>query len=122
MASDRRPLPLPSHIHYELLLQLLERQSAQEIGRQQPQKEQLQTLISTLRKAFSQQKHLEESCRRQQIPIEYYWSLNETLDQPKDQRKDQLNSDASKPSAAPPESPAEPSDLIRVALSPQDIS
>lgn len=76
MDIDRRPLPLPSHIHYELLLQLLERQTAQEIPQQHPQKEQLRTLIGTLRKAFSQQKQLEESCHRQQIPIEYHWSLN----------------------------------------------
>jgi hypothetical protein len=115
MASDRRPLPLPSHIHYELLLQLLERQTAQEIGRQQPQKEQLQTLISTLRKAFSQQKHLEESCRRQQIPIEYYWSLNET--------SEHVTGDESKPPAASSEnSSAKPSDLSHAAISPEEIS
>ena len=71
-----RTLPLPSHIHYELLLQLLERQTAQNISPDQPQKEQLQNLIRTLRKAFSQQKRLEESCERSRIPIEYHWSLN----------------------------------------------
>ncbi len=75
MAQASR-LPLPSHIHYELLLQLLERQTAKNISREQPQKEQLQNLIVTLRKAFSQQKQLEESCVRSQIPIEYHWSLN----------------------------------------------
>ncbi|PZO12217.1 MAG: hypothetical protein DCF25_17975 [Leptolyngbya foveolarum] len=75
MAQASR-LPLPSHIHYELLLQLLERQTARNISREQPQKEQLQNLIVTLRKAFSQQKQLEESCVRSQIPIEYHWSLN----------------------------------------------
>lgn len=75
MTTDRSPLPLPSHIHYELLLQLLERQTARGV-QQQPQKEQLQTLIVALRKAFSQQKQLEESCQRAQIPIEYHWSLN----------------------------------------------
>ncbi len=77
MAQDRSPLPLPSHIHYELLLQLLERQTAQGIHQEVPQKEQLQALIGTLRKAFSQQKQLEESCQRAQIPVEYHWSLNE---------------------------------------------
>ena len=75
MAQASR-LPLPSHIHYELLLQLLERQTAKNISREQPEKEQLQNLIVTLRKAFSQQKQLEESCVRSQIPIEYHWSLN----------------------------------------------
>ncbi|MGB7084426.1 MAG: DUF5340 family protein [Phormidesmis sp.] len=78
MVTDRHPLPLPSHVHYELLLQLLERQTAQEIRQTPPQKEQLQALIGTLRKAFSQQKELEESCRRSHIPVEYHWSLNET--------------------------------------------
>lgn len=73
-----RTLPLPSHIHYELLLQLLERQTAQNIAPDQPQKEQLQNLIRTLRKAFSQQKRLEESCERSRIPIEYHWSLSAT--------------------------------------------
>lgn len=75
MAFDR-PLPLPSHIHYELLLQLLERQTAQNISPGLPQKAQLQDLIGTLRKAFSMQKQLEESCVRSRIPIEYHWSLN----------------------------------------------
>ena len=75
-----RTLPLPSHIHYELLLQLLERQTAQNISPNQPQKEQLQSLIKTLRKAFSQQKQLEESCERSRISIEYHWSLNTAKD------------------------------------------
>jgi hypothetical protein len=78
MAQARSPLPLPSHIHYELLLQLLEQQTAQSIHQAVPQKEQLQALIGTLRKAFSQQKQLEESCQRAQIPVEYHWSLNES--------------------------------------------
>lgn len=77
MTLEHRPLPLPSHIHYELLLQLLERQTAQQVQQlQSPQREQLQDLIVTLRKAFSQQKQLEESCVRSQIPVEYHWSLN----------------------------------------------
>lgn len=79
MAQDRPPLPLPSHIHYELLLQILERQTTKEIHQELAQKEQLQALIGTLRKAFSQQKQLEESCSRAQIPVEYHWSLNEVV-------------------------------------------
>ncbi len=70
------PIPLPSHIHYELLLQLLERQSLFAIGHKSPQQEQVQQLIITLRKALSQQKHLEESCSRVGMAIEYRWSLN----------------------------------------------
>lgn len=77
MVPDRPPVPLPSHVHYELLLQLLERQTAEGVRQDPLQKEQLQALIGTLRKAFSQQKQLEESCVRSRIPIEYHWSLNE---------------------------------------------
>lgn len=70
------PIPLPSHIHYELLLQLLERQTMVAVGRQSPQREQIHELIITLRKAMSQQKQLEESCKRLNLPIDYRWSLN----------------------------------------------
>ena len=77
MVPDRPSVPLPSHIHYELLLQLLERQTAEGIRQEPAHKEQLQSLIGTLRKAFSQQKQLEESCRRSRIPVEYHWSLNQ---------------------------------------------
>jgi hypothetical protein len=70
------PIPLPSHIHYELLLQLLERQTMIAVGRKSPQQEQVHELIVTLRKALTQQKHLEESCERANLPIDYRWSLN----------------------------------------------
>lgn len=76
------PIPLPSHIHYELVLQLLERQTMFALNRS-PQQEQVQELIITLRKAFAQQKHLEESCRRANVPIDYRWSLNEQKPAPK---------------------------------------
>jgi hypothetical protein len=71
------PIPLPSHIHYELLLQLLERQTVIAVGRKSPQQEQLHELIATLRKAFTQQKHLEESCERANLSVDYRWSLNQ---------------------------------------------
>lgn len=70
------PIPLPSHIHYELLLQLLERQTMLAVGYKGQQREQVQQLIITLRKALAQQKQLEEECKRVQLPIEYRWSLN----------------------------------------------
>jgi hypothetical protein len=71
------PIPLPSHVHYELLLQLLERQTTLAGDRRPIIQEQVQQLIVTLRKALAQQKHLEELCERHQIPIEYRWSLND---------------------------------------------
>ena len=70
------PIPLPSHIHYELVLQLLERQTLFALNRS-PQQEKVNELIITLRKALAQQKHLEESCLRAKLPIEYRWSLND---------------------------------------------
>lgn len=75
------PIPLPSHIHYELLLQLLERQTMFAVGQRSQQQEQVHQLIITLRKAMSQQKQLEESCERAKLPIEYRWSLNSGSDQ-----------------------------------------
>ncbi|MEA5463964.1 DUF5340 domain-containing protein [Leptothoe sp. PORK10 BA2] len=72
-----RPIPLPSHIHYELLLRLLERETAAAIYQHSPQKEQLNELIITLRKAMSQQKQLEASCKVSDLAVEYHWSLNE---------------------------------------------
>lgn len=76
------PIPLPSHIHYELLLQLLERQTMFAVGSRTPEQEQVHQLIITLRKALTQQKHLEESCQRANMPIEYRWSLNKAGSDP----------------------------------------
>ena len=70
------PIPLPSHIHYELLLQLLERQTVVAVGQRAPSQAQVHQLIITLRKALALQKQLEEDCQRKQLPIEYRWSLN----------------------------------------------
>ncbi|NJO39312.1 MAG: DUF5340 domain-containing protein [Cyanobacteria bacterium CRU_2_1] len=76
------PIPLPSHIHYELLLQLLERQTMLAVGRKSPQQEQVHELIITLRKALTQQKQLEDSCKRSNLPIDYRWSLNHATPDP----------------------------------------
>ncbi|HEY9638523.1 MAG TPA: DUF5340 domain-containing protein [Coleofasciculaceae cyanobacterium] len=70
------PIPLPSYIHYELLLQLLERQTSFTVNQKPAVREQVHQLISTLRKALAQQRQLEEACRRANLPIEYRWSLN----------------------------------------------
>ncbi len=70
------PIPLPSHIHYELLLQVLERQTMFAVGRKSPQREQVHELIGTLRKALTQQKQLEDSCQRDSLAVDYRWSLN----------------------------------------------
>lgn len=70
------PIPLPSHIHYELLLQLLERQTMVAVRQRASSQTQVHQLIITLRKALALQKQLEEDCQRNHVPIEYRWSLN----------------------------------------------
>lgn len=69
-------LPLPSHVHYELLLQLLERQTLFAVYEEPDLKQEVDELIITLRKALSQQRKLEEDCDRLGIKVEYRWSLN----------------------------------------------
>lgn len=71
------PIPLPSHIHYELLLQLLERKTRVALYNNSRQYEQVNQLIITLRKAFAIQKQLEQSCQQANLPLESCWSLNE---------------------------------------------
>ncbi|MBD1932818.1 MULTISPECIES: DUF5340 domain-containing protein [Cyanophyceae] len=70
------PIPLPSHIHYELLLQLLERQTSFAARQQPAVREQVHQLISTLRKAMAQQKQIEQTCARANLPVDYRWSVN----------------------------------------------
>lgn len=70
-----KSIPLPSHIHYETILQILERKTQREAYQEPMAKEQTQQLIMTLRKAFSQQKQLERTCDQLRIPYEYHWSL-----------------------------------------------
>jgi Family of unknown function (DUF5340) len=71
-----RSVPIPSPIHYELPLQLLERQSIVAVEKKQHQ-EQIQQLIATLRKAVVLQRQLEETLERDGCAWEYRWSLNQ---------------------------------------------
>ncbi len=86
-----KSLPLPSLIHYELLLQLLERKSLRIAYEQPALQKQVQQLIITLRKARAQQKQLEAICEQIHIPFEHYWSLN-SIDNPLNPTTDQLTS------------------------------
>ncbi len=71
------PIPVPSHIHYELLLRLLERQTLPVAERNSPLlREQTQQLIITLRKALAQQKQIEANCQQRGAELDYRWSLN----------------------------------------------
>jgi len=71
-------IPVPSRIHYELLLQLLEKKTIVAVNYNTKESQKVQELIVTLRKALTLQKQLEECCKQANLSIEYYWSLNET--------------------------------------------
>ncbi|MGH2413569.1 MAG: DUF5340 domain-containing protein [Microcystaceae cyanobacterium] len=69
-------IPLPSPIHYELILQLLERQTMLAVNNNPNLRHQVNQLIITLRKAAVQQKLLEEVCQSSSVGIDHRWSLN----------------------------------------------
>lgn len=69
-------IPLPSPIHYELILQLLERQTMSAVSDNPDLRHQVNQLIITLRKAAAQQKHLEDICQFSCLPIDHRWSIN----------------------------------------------
>ncbi|MBS3026624.1 MAG: DUF5340 domain-containing protein [Dolichospermum sp. DET50] len=71
-----KPIPLPSPIHYELILQLLEKQTMTSIGLDKELRNQVNQLIITLRKAASQQKRLEETFQSSSLLIDHRWSIN----------------------------------------------
>ena len=72
-------IKLPSLIHYELILQVLERQTMMSADRDPIVRERVQQLIVALRKALSQQKLLEEICTHQQMDVEHVWALNSVI-------------------------------------------
>jgi Family of unknown function (DUF5340) len=74
---------MPSLIHYELILQILEKQTLLDSDNQDPLlRQQVQQLIVTMRKAIAQQRLLEEDCIRRQIEVEHRWGLNTPLPAP----------------------------------------
>ncbi|MCS6958522.1 MAG: DUF5340 domain-containing protein [Pseudanabaenaceae cyanobacterium SKYGB_i_bin29] len=74
----RTAIPLPSPIHYELLLQLLERKTLSALpSKDIAAREQIQNIIIMLRKALSLQKQFEANCAQERIPTTHRWSLNE---------------------------------------------
>jgi hypothetical protein len=75
------PIPLPSPIHYELILQLLEKQTMTSLGQNQDLRNQVNQLIITMRKAASQQKRLEEIFQSSSMVIDHRWSINHFADQ-----------------------------------------
>jgi Family of unknown function (DUF5340) len=69
-------IPLPSPVHYELILQLLERQTMSAVSQNPDLRRQVNQLIITLRKAAVQQKHLEEICQFSSVAVDHRWSIN----------------------------------------------
>lgn len=69
-------IPLPSPVHYELLLQLLERQTMNAVNQNPNLRNQVNQLIITLRKAAVQQKHLEQVCQVSSMEVSHRWSIN----------------------------------------------
>ncbi|MBK1990611.1 DUF5340 domain-containing protein [Sphaerospermopsis aphanizomenoides BCCUSP55] len=69
-------LPLPAPIHYELILQLLEKQTMSAVNNNQDLRHEVSQLIITLRKAVAQQKRLEEICQASSLLVDHRWSLN----------------------------------------------
>jgi Family of unknown function (DUF5340) len=69
-------IPLPSPIHYELILQLLERQTLLAVNHNPDLRYQVNQLIITLRKAAVQQKRLEEICQFSSMVVDHRWSIN----------------------------------------------
>ena len=72
-------IKLPALVYYELILQVLERQTMMTADRDQIVRERVQQLIVTLRKALSQHKLLEDTCNHQQMEVEHVWALNSVL-------------------------------------------
>ncbi|KST67883.1 MULTISPECIES: DUF5340 domain-containing protein [Mastigocoleus] len=73
-------IPLPSPVHYELILQLLERQTMSAVYQNPNLRNQVNQLIVTLRKAAVQQKQLEEVCQVSSLEVEHRWSVNHLTD------------------------------------------
>lgn len=69
-------IELPAAVHYELILQMLERRTVLGGDLEPRIRKQIGELIVALRKAQSQQRQLEQSCRALDIDVEYRWALN----------------------------------------------
>ncbi|GAB4218158.1 MAG: DUF5340 domain-containing protein [Synechococcales cyanobacterium] len=72
-----KPIPVPAHVHYEVLLQLLERQTFPVVQEQDfASRARTQELINALRKALSLQEQLEQDWQQRGLMVDYRWSLD----------------------------------------------
>lgn len=69
-------IPLPSPVHYELVLQLLEQQTMPAVRQNPALREQVAQLALALRKAAAYQKQIEAICQQGQLDFEFRWSIN----------------------------------------------
>ncbi len=68
-------VPVPAPILYETLLKILEKETLDKIGRDDPKSfDQVQEVIRALRKAFAQQKQLEDQWANQGYVVDHRWS------------------------------------------------
>ncbi|NJR69077.1 MAG: DUF5340 domain-containing protein [Synechococcales cyanobacterium CRU_2_2] len=70
-------IPIPSTVHYEVPLQILEQQTLRAISGHPEQRQLAHEMVITLRKVMSLQRRLEESCEQSQIQLEHRWGLEE---------------------------------------------
>ncbi len=78
MSESIRRIPVPAHVHYELLLRVLERQTFPVVDEADyPNRPKMQELVNSLRKALSQQQQLEETWRQRGFEIDYRWNADE---------------------------------------------
>ncbi len=78
-------VPVPAHIHYELVLQILEQVSLPALPPNSSGYQQLHSSVIHLRKALRLQKQFEEEWQLAGGSVEYQWSLNR--DRPPSQSK-----------------------------------
>lgn len=79
-SSPRSPVPVPSHIHYESLLQILEQVSLPSLPPSSAAYQQLHTAVIHLRKALRLQKQFEEEWQLNGGRVEYQWSVKPDAD------------------------------------------
>ncbi|MEO1132779.1 MAG: DUF5340 domain-containing protein [Cyanobacteria bacterium J06639_1] len=76
-------IPLPSHAHYEFLLEMLEQQTLPAVDAEDAaNRARTQELIITLRKALSQQRQLESDWRQRGVEMDYRWTLDRDIPNP----------------------------------------
>jgi hypothetical protein len=71
-------IPVPAHVHYEVLLRILERQTFSAVEEHDyKNRSRMQDLINSLRKALSLQQQLEEDWQQRGLKVDYRWQAEE---------------------------------------------